>query len=187
MTNMTNQTETTSEIKILLTGRIPCQELLVEEKQKYGEDKLSYYDCFNLMKPVIDEADITIGALSTASAYPEDFIEALKRAGFDVFALGTDRDDKKRAKTICKTLDKHGIMHSEGRTVRVATIEKKGIKLGILDCTFNDAYEDLGIMSEVFDEVKKMERDHVDLKLCYSSPSKDRSLSTSGRGPSQRL
>lgn len=165
MTNMTNQTETT--IKILLTGRIPCQELLVEEKQKYGEEKLSYYDCFNLMKPVIDEADVTIGALSTASAYPEDFVEALKQVGFDAFTLGTGRDDRKRAKAICKSLDKHGIRHSEGRTVRVATIEKKGIKIGILDCTFNDAYEDLGIMSEVFGEVKKMERDHVDLKLCY--------------------
>ncbi|GEM_PF-655896 len=158
-----------SEINILLTGCIPYQESLADEREKYGREVLSYYYSFSPMKQVINNADFTIGSISTEYSYPDDLIRELKTAGFDYLSLGIGEDDDINADTLFNTLNKFGIAHPEGRKIGTSIIDVKGIRIGIISCTFNDAYKDLNILAEALEKVEELDKQKVDFKICYVS------------------
>lgn len=155
------------EISILLTGRVPCQSALLQEQQTFGEDKLSFYDCFSPMKAVFDSADLSIGSLSTAYNYPDDFLCALKDIGFDVLSVGVGGNRESKAASIRESLSEHGIEHLKGGKVGTAVIEVKGLRVGIIDCTFNLAFQDMSILSKTLEQVQALGKEKVDLKICY--------------------
>ena len=62
-----------------------------------------------------------------------------------------------------------GIAHPEGRKIGTSIIDVKGIRIGIISCTFNDAYKDLNILAEALEKVEELDKQKVDFKICYVS------------------
>ncbi len=151
---------------ILLAGELACQNELKEEKERFGEEQLTYYDCFSLMKPVIEKADLTVASVSEAYDYPDEFITAVKDNGFDVLTVGA-RNIEGAGDKIRKQIDDHEIKRPEGKWVGSTIIKVKGIKIGIIDLSINLAYRSLIHLSEVLAKVDEMDREKVDLKICY--------------------
>ena len=143
-----------NELKIVLTGMIPCQKELLKERDIYGDDELTFEDCFKPMKPLLERADLAIGSISTDYDYQEMFLNTLKDTGFDVLTLGVRRTGAEKAKSLVTALDECGIGHPEGDRVAKMIIDVKGIKVGIIDCTFNLAFKDMDQLSEVLSLVQ---------------------------------
>lgn len=157
----------TKRISLLLTGNIPCQTSLISEKERFGEAALTYPSCFSPLKTVIDKADLTIGSLDAAYAYPDDFIKALKSTGFDMLTIGVDPKGNKNRRAISSSLDAHLLHRPKGKLVGTTVIDMEGIRIGVIDCTFHYPYKDMNILSEVLSKVEKMAKKRVDFKLCY--------------------
>jgi len=155
-----------NEATILLAGEITCPKELIAEKEKYGEEKLNYYDCFNLLQPMTDKADLSIASLSESYDYPDEFIEAVKENGFDMMTVGRGNKEDSGA-AINEALERHKIAFPEGETVGTAIIDVNGIRIGIIDCSFNLAYRDMGKLSDILKAAHDMDVEEVDLKICY--------------------
>jgi poly-gamma-glutamate synthesis protein (capsule biosynthesis protein) len=120
-------------------------------------DSYDYRDCFQFVKPIIQEADIAIANLEVTHAgkpykgYPQfsappELSEALVDAGFNVIITANNHSCDGGARGVVKTLDaldKIGVKHTgtfrnkaERDVNYPLIIEEKGIKVAILNYTY---------------------------------------------------
>ncbi len=120
-------------------------------------DSYDYRDCFQFVKPLVQQADIAIANLEVTHAgkpykgYPQfsappELSEALVDAGFNVIITANNHSCDGGARGVVKTLDaldKIGVKHTgtfRNKAERDAhyplIIEEKGIKVAILNYTY---------------------------------------------------
>jgi len=130
---------------------------------KIGNDKYDYTPSFAEVKPYLAAADFTFGNLETTCAgkekgykgypafnTPDDFVTALKDAGFDLIATSNNHSMDTGEDGLLRTigvLNKHklpytGTYVSQHDRDSVRIFDIKGIRLGILNYTYgtNGAY-----------------------------------------------
>ena len=98
-------------ISLLLTGNIPCPPALIQEKERSADAGFSYSDCFRSLKPMIEKADLTIGALDASWEYPDEFIEALKSTGFGMLTMGYSTKENDNREALCRALGAKQLRH----------------------------------------------------------------------------
>lgn len=151
-----------SSIKIAAVGDILMWSRQIWSARTANEE-YSFDYMFREVEPLLKNADLTIGNLETtlsgreryyqrnnpviggpAFNCPDELAETLKRSGFDVLTTANNHcldrgiDGLKRTLDI---LDKAGIYHtgtfrSYEESIKKLIIEVKGIKIGILACTY---------------------------------------------------
>ena len=121
------------------------------------ESGYSYDTCFDLVRPEIEKADLAVANLEVTLAgkpykgypqfsAPDEFLEALKRAGFDVLLTANnhclDRGKKGLERTV-RMLDSLNIpyagtyLNADERTKRYPLLlEKNGLRIAILNYTY---------------------------------------------------
>ena len=154
-------------ISLLLTGNIPCPPALIQEKARSTDAGFSYSDCFRSLKPMIEKADLTIGALDASWEYPDEFIEALKSTGFGMLTMGYSTKENDNREALCRALDAKQLRHPKGKTVASSIIKIGDVRIGIIDCTFHHQYQDMKVVARVRKKVEIMKKEHVDFTLCY--------------------
>ena len=156
----------TRRATLLFAGEIPFPEVLKEERDQYSEEELSYHSCFDLMRPVIDRADLSVASLSESFDYPDDYIKAIKDSGFDLLTIGA-RNTETGGEKIRKVLDEQEINYPTGRMVGSTVVTVDGIRIGIIDLSVNLAFRELSLLSEALIKVRELNAQQVDLKICY--------------------
>jgi poly-gamma-glutamate capsule biosynthesis protein CapA/YwtB (metallophosphatase superfamily) len=192
----TKEARIMSSIKIAAVGDILMWGNQIRSA-RISKDVYSFDYMFKEVKPLLKDADLTIGNLETtlsgreryyqrvnsviggpAFNCPDELGETLKRSGFDVLTTANNHcmdrgiDGLKRTLDV---LDKVGIYHTgtfrsleESRTKLIINI--KGIKIGIIACTYGTNGYELGpqeawavnyideqILSQVYDIKKQVD------------------------------
>lgn len=144
-------------IEFSVVGDIMCHEtqLVFAEISK---DSYNFKSGFKFIKPIIEKSDFAIGNLETTfagnelgySGYPifntpDEFLEALKYAGFDLMITANNHSIDMGAKGVSRTIDKlneYGILsngtnksHTERDSVRIYNV--KGMKFALLSYTYD--------------------------------------------------
>ena len=122
-----------------------------------AKGKYDYTDCFKLLKPYFESADLTIGNLELTLAgppfkgypqfsAPDELAVALKDVGVDVLVTANNHSVDRRKRGLERTirvLDSLGILHtgtfrdsSERANTYPLLIEKNGFKLALLNYTY---------------------------------------------------
>lgn len=147
---------TDNNIKLNLVGDLMC-ETFCQQACRY-DDSYFFKDCFSIVKPILQDADFTIGNLeSTISENhpymgeqsklnggyncnsPVEFLDAVQYAGFNVLVAANNHNLDAQRQGHFDTIrhieeygfDYSGIFKNE-KQKRYLILEKNGIKIGIL-------------------------------------------------------
>jgi len=149
--------EDTSRIKLVFAGDIMGHDTQINAAYNKDSGRYDYHECFRLIKPYLEEADIAIGNLEVTLAgspykgypqfsSPDALADAIREAGFDVLvnannhALDRGKDGLERTLNVLsdKGLIATGSFRSEDcRDLQYPLlIEKNNIMLAILNYTY---------------------------------------------------
>lgn len=147
----------TSRIKLVFAGDIMGHDTQINAAYDRDSNRYDYHECFKLIKPYLEEADIAIGNLEVTLAgapykgypqfsSPDELADAIREAGFDVLvnannhALDRGKDGLERTLNILsgKGLIATGSFQSnDSRDLQYPLlIEKNNIMLAILNYTY---------------------------------------------------
>lgn len=149
-------TDTTAHITLLFAGDL-MQHITQINAARVAGDKYDYTDCFALVRPLIEEADIAIGNFEVTLggkpyrgypcfSAPDDYVLAIRDAGFDVLLTANNHcldSGRKGLERTIRMLDSLRIPHCGTYTTPEARqkdypllIEKKGFRLALLNYTY---------------------------------------------------
>jgi len=149
--------EDTSRIKLVFAGDIMGHDTQINAAYDKDSGRYDYHECFRLIKPYLEEADIAIGNLEVTLAgspykgypqfsSPDALADAIREAGFDVLvnannhALDRGQDGLERTLNVLsdKGLIATGSFQSkDNRDLQYPLlIEKNNIMLAILNYTY---------------------------------------------------
>ena len=149
-------TDTTARITLLFAGDL-MQHITQINAARVAGDKYDYTDCFALVRPLIEEADIAIGNVEVTLggkpyrgypcfSAPDDYVLAIRDAGFDVLLTANNHcldSGRKGLERTIRMLDSLRIPHCgtyatpEARQKEYPLlIEKKGFRLALLNYTY---------------------------------------------------
>lgn len=149
-------TDTTARITLLFAGDL-MQHITQINAARIDGDKYDYTDCFALVRPLIEEADIAIGNFEVTLggkpyrgypcfSAPDDYVLAIRDAGFDVLLTANNHcldSGRKGLERTIRMLDSLRIPHCgtyatpEARQKEYPLlIEKKGFRLALLNYTY---------------------------------------------------
>ena len=149
-------TDTTARITLLFAGDL-MQHITQINAARVAGDKYDYTDCFALVRPLIEEADIAIGNFEVTLGVnpyrgypcfsaPDDYVLAIRDAGFDVLLTANNHcldSGRKGLERTIRMLDSLRIPHCgtyatpEARQKEYPLlIEKKGFRLALLNYTY---------------------------------------------------
>ena len=149
-------TDTTARITLLFAGDL-MQHITQINAARIDGDKYDYTDCFALVRPLIEEADIAIGNFEVTLggkpyrgypcfSAPDDYVLAIRDAGFDVLLTANNHcldSGRKGLERTIRMLDSLRIPHCGTYTTPAARqkeypllIEKKGFRLALLNYTY---------------------------------------------------
>ena len=147
----------TSRIKLVFAGDIMGHDTQINAAYDKDSNRYDYHECFRLIKPYLEEADIAIGNLEVTLAgepykgypqfsSPDELADAIKEAGFDILvnannhALDRGKDGLERTLNVLsdKGLITTGSFRSnDNRDLQYPLlIEKNNIMLAILNYTY---------------------------------------------------
>ena len=148
--------DTTARITLLFAGDL-MQHITQINAARVAGDKYDYTDCFALVRPLIEEADIAIGNFEVTLggkpyrgypcfSAPDDYVLAIRDAGFDVLLTANNHcldSGRKGLERTIRMLDSLRIPHCgtyatpEARQKEYPLlIEKKGFRLALLNYTY---------------------------------------------------
>ena len=149
-------TDTTARITLLFAGDL-MQHITQINAARIDGDKYDYTDCFALVRPLIEEADIAIGNFEVTLggkpyrgypcfSAPDEYVLAIRDAGFDVLLTANNHSldsGRKGLERTIRMLDSLRIPHCgtyatpEARQKEYPLlIEKKGFRLALLNYTY---------------------------------------------------
>lgn len=149
-------TDTTARITLLFAGDL-MQHITQINAARTAGDTYDYTDCFALVRPLIEEADIAIGNFEVTLggkpyrgypcfSAPDEYVLAIRDAGFDVLLTANNHcldSGRKGLERTIRMLDSLGIPHCgtyatpEARQKEYPLlIEKKGFRLALLNYTY---------------------------------------------------
>lgn len=149
-------TDTTARITLLFAGDL-MQHITQINAARIDGDKYDYTDCFALVRPLIEEADIAIGNFEVTLggkpyrgypcfSAPDDYVLAIRDAGFDVLLTANNHcldSGRKGLERTIRMLDSLRIPHCGTYATPAARqkeypllIEKKGFRLALLNYTY---------------------------------------------------
>ena len=149
-------TDTTARITLLFAGDL-MQHITQINAARIDGDKYDYTDCFALVRPLIEEADIAIGNFEVTLggkpyrgypcfSAPDEYVLAIRDAGFDVLLTANNHcldSGRKGLERTIRLLDSLRIPHCgtyatpEARQKEYPLlIEKKGFRLALLNYTY---------------------------------------------------
>ena len=149
-------TDTTARITLLFAGDL-MQHITQINAARIDGDKYDYTDCFTLVRPLIEEADIAIGNFEVTLggkpyrgypcfSAPDDYVLAIRDAGFDVLLTANNHcldSGRKGLERTIRMLDSLRIPHCGTYATPAARqkeypllIEKKGFRLALLNYTY---------------------------------------------------
>lgn len=149
-------TDTTARITLLFAGDL-MQHITQINAARVAGDKYDYTDCFALVRPLIEEADIAIGNFEVTLggkpyrgypcfSAPDEYVLAIRDAGFDVLLTANNHcldSGRKGLERTIRMLDSLRIPHCgtyatpEARQKEYPLlIEKKGFRLALLNYTY---------------------------------------------------
>ena len=149
-------TDTTARITLLFAGDL-MQHITQINAARVAGDKYDYTDCFALVRPLIEEADIAIGNFEVTLggkpyrgypcfSAPDEYVLAIRDAGFDVLLTANNHcldSSRKGLERTIRMLDSLRIPHCgtyatpEARQKEYPLlIEKKGFRLALLNYTY---------------------------------------------------
>ena len=149
-------TDTTARITLLFAGDL-MQHITQINAARIDGDKYDYTDCFALVHPLIEEADIAIGNFEVTLggkpyrgypcfSAPDEYVLAIRDAGFDVLLTANNHcldSGRKGLERTIRMLDSLRIPHCgtyatpEARQKEYPLlIEKKGFRLALLNYTY---------------------------------------------------
>lgn len=149
-------TDTTARITLLFAGDL-MQHITQINAARIDGDKYDYTDCFALVRPLIEEADIAIGNFEVTLggkpyrgypcfSAPDDYVLAIRDAGFDVLLTANNHcldSGRKGLERTIRMLDSLRIPHCGTYATPAARqkeypllIEKKGFRLTLLNYTY---------------------------------------------------
>ena len=149
-------TDTTARITLLFAGDL-MQHITQINAARTAGDTYDYTDCFALVRPLIEEADIAIGNFEVTLggkpyrgypcfSAPDEYVLAIRDAGFDVLLTANNHcldSGRKGLERTIRMLDSLGIPHCGTYTTPEARkkeypllIEKKGFRLALLNYTY---------------------------------------------------
>lgn len=144
-------------VQFLFVGDVMQHGGQIQGAYNAKKDAYDYRDCFQFVKPVIQQADIAVANLEVTHAgkpykgYPQfsappELSEGLADAGFDVIITANNHSCDGGSKGVTKTLDeldKLGLRHTgtfRNKAERDANyplvLEKNGLKVAILNYTY---------------------------------------------------
>lgn len=147
----------TARVKFLFVGDVMQHGGQIAGAYNASKDAYDYRDCFQFVKPIVQQADIAIANLEVTHAgkpykgYPQfsappELSEALVDAGFNVIITANNHSCDGGAKGVVKTLDvldKLGVQHTgtfrnkaERDKNYPLMIEKSGMKVAVLNYTY---------------------------------------------------
>jgi poly-gamma-glutamate capsule biosynthesis protein CapA/YwtB (metallophosphatase superfamily) len=145
------------QVKLLFVGDVMQHGGQIQGAHNAKKDAYDYRDCFQFVKPFINQADIAIANLEVTHAgkpykgYPQfsappELSEGLVDAGFDVILTSNNHSCDGGAKGVTKTLDvldKLGVKHTgtfrskaEREQNYPLMVEKNGLKVAVLNYTY---------------------------------------------------
>lgn len=148
--------DTTARITLLFGGDL-MQHITQINAARVDGDKYDYTDCFALVRPLIEEADIAIGNFEVTLggkpyrgypcfSAPDEYVLAIRDAGFDVLLTANNHcldSGRKGLERTIRMLDSLHIPHCGTYTTPEARqkdypllIEKKGFRLALLNYTY---------------------------------------------------
>ena len=148
--------DTTASITLLFAGDL-MQHITQINAARVAGDKYDYTDCFALVRPLIEEADIAIGNFEVTLggkpyrgypcfSAPDDYVLAIRDAGFDVLLTANNHcldSGRKGLERTIRMLDSLRIPHCGTYATPAARqkeypllIEKKGFRLALLNYTY---------------------------------------------------
>ena len=149
-------TDTTARITLLFAGDL-MQHITQINAARTAGDTYDYTDCFALVRPLIEEADIAIGNFEVTLggkpyrgypcfSAPDEYVLAIRNAGFDVLLTANNHcldSGRKGLERTIRMLDSLRIPHCgtyatpEARQKEYPLlIEKKGFRLALLNYTY---------------------------------------------------
>ena len=149
-------TDTTARITLLFAGDL-MQHITQINAARTAGDTYDYTDCFALVRPLIEEADIAIGNFEVTLggkpyrgypcfSAPDEYVLAIRDAGFDVLLTANNHcldSGRKGLERTIRMLDSLRIPHCgtyatpEARQKEYPLlIEKKGFRLALLNYTY---------------------------------------------------
>lgn len=149
-------TDTTARITLLFAGDL-MQHITQINAARIDGDKYDYTDCFALVRPLIEEAEIAIGNFEVTLggkpyrgypcfSAPDDYVLAIRDAGFDVLLTANNHcldSGRKGLERTIRMLDSLRIPHCGTYATPAARqkeypilIEKKGFRLALLNYTY---------------------------------------------------
>ncbi len=186
-----------SEISINLVGDLMCH-LPQTNNARLSNGEYDFNPTFTYIKPYLENADITIGNLETTFAgtsqpyagypafnSPDAYCTALKNTGFDFLVTANNHSMDTRESGLMRTIEvikQHqlgyaGTFLNQKDHDSIRIIEKKGIKLGLLNYTYgtNGAYpsnEHHYMLNkidsvEIFKDVKQAKNKGADIVLVF--------------------
>ncbi|MBX3008449.1 MAG: CapA family protein [Melioribacteraceae bacterium] len=143
-------------INLSFVGDLMCHSPQFESAM-LGKDSFDFKPLFNSIKPFLESADVTFGNLETVTAgkskkytgypmfnSPDEYIEALKYAGFDVLFTSNNHSADRGDFGVLRTIDilkknnihPIGTFNSERDRDSIRIINVKGINLALLAYTY---------------------------------------------------